>query len=34
MMEDAGFAPAVVDRGRMSTLNTAYYEASAHADVA
>jgi|SRR5215813_1460375 len=31
LMQDVGFSPAVVDRGRMLALHTAYYEASTSA---
>jgi hypothetical protein len=31
LMQGAGFTPAVVDRGKMLALTTAYYEASAPA---
>lgn len=31
LMQDVGFSPAVVDRGKMLGLHTAYYEASAPA---
>src|SRR5262245_43465554 len=33
LMQDAGFVPAVIDRGRMLVFPTAYYEASTPADL-